>query len=96
MFKIIFLFIILLCSITLVPEVSAYDIKLAELPRTGASQPQVISQQQLQIQELPRTGIPAIAWAAAALAPLGLSFFRKNKKSDTSFVKMWTKRELDK
>jgi hypothetical protein len=95
-YKSVFFTILMLSVFIVTPETFASDIKLAELPWTGGTQPQVVSQQQLQIEELPRTGIPVIAWAAAALAPLGFAFFRKGKSTELSHTKLWEKRELEK
>ncbi len=78
------------------PQVLAADMSyLAELPRTGGV-PQVTSQLNPGITELPRTGIPALAWAAAAIFPLGLRLLKNKEKSKkiVSPNSTWANRQM--
>lgn len=101
-----FRFIILIISFSILlaaplSPVKAKEINfsLTELPRTGGdSQPQVVSRTEGNITELPRTGVPALAWALAAMTPIGARLLKRNPKnnSDLDPNNLWTKRQLDK
>jgi hypothetical protein len=67
---------------------------------TGASDtqnPQVVTSTPTDLSELPRTGIPLAAWALGALAPIGLKFLKKDRKTEmneSSPNSIWTQRQL--
>lgn len=80
------------------PSIASAQISplIAELPRTGPIQPQVIAQNNTTVTELPRTGVPALAWAVAALVPIGARLLRKKKDPDFNPQDTWFERELNK